>query len=134
MSVVIGAWFALAGGIALLAGLTGRHRVRRLRRSGEPVWAMIVSAPAGPDERPGRPARRSLIQFTAADGRVIERGCPAGGGGRLRPGQRVLVWPDPADPQDFLVYGREGGRANLAFMAAGAVLVLIGTALAALGP
>jgi hypothetical protein len=93
---------------------------------------MIVSAPAGPDEAPGRPARRALIQFTAADGRVIERSCPADG--RLRPGQRVLVWPDRTDPQDFIIYGREGGRANLAFMAAGVVLVLIGAALAALGP
>jgi hypothetical protein len=34
MAVVIGIWFALAGGLAVLAGLTGIHRAHRLRRRG----------------------------------------------------------------------------------------------------
>ena len=34
MLIVIGIWFALAGGLAALAGLTAMRRARRLRRAG----------------------------------------------------------------------------------------------------
>jgi len=36
MVIVIGVWFALAGGLAALAGLTAMRRARRLRRGGSP--------------------------------------------------------------------------------------------------
>jgi hypothetical protein len=42
MAVGIGLWFAFAGLVAALAGLTARGRVRRLRRSGRSAWAMVV--------------------------------------------------------------------------------------------
>jgi hypothetical protein len=41
----------------------------------------------------------------------------------------VLVWYDPADPQEVLVYGREGRIANRLFLAAGLVLIGVGIAL-----
>ncbi|HEX8007267.1 MAG TPA: DUF3592 domain-containing protein, partial [Trebonia sp.] len=48
----------------------------------------------------------------------------------LRPGQSVLVWYDPKDPMDVLVYGREGRLSDRMFVAAGVVLVLAGVAIA----
>ncbi len=39
----------------------------------------------------------------------------------------MLVWYDPGDPQDILVYGREGRLADRAFLATGLIFVLIGT-------
>ena len=59
MSILIGVWFAVAGGLAVLAGLTGMRRVRRLRRNGVATWAATVEPPARAGERedgsPGRP-------------------------------------------------------------------------------
>ena len=49
-------------------------------------------------------------------------------------GQKVLVWYDPADPQDVLVYGRDGRIADLGFVLAGTVFVLAGAAIAAIQP
>ena len=45
----------------------------------------------------------------------------------------MLVWYDPADPLDILVYGREGRASNLTFAIAGAVLMLAGVGIAAFG-
>jgi hypothetical protein len=50
----------------------------------------------------------------------------------LRPGQKVLVWYDPDDPQDVLVYGREGRVADPAFVIAGALFIVLGAGIAAL--
>jgi len=50
----------------------------------------------------------------------------------LAPGQKVLLWYDPADRQDVLVYGREGRLADWAFLAAGILFILAGAAIAAL--
>jgi hypothetical protein len=127
MLVVQGLVLALGGALAALAGLTGLARVRRLRRGGQAAWATIVPALRGEDE----PERISL-QFALADGRVIERP-----GGRrpartLAPGQKVLVWYDPADPDDVVTYGRAGRRGDLAFLAAGLVLIAAGLTMAAL--
>jgi len=129
MSVVIGFWFALAGGVAALAGLTAMRRVRQLRRRGSPAWAMAVPSPAAPDDHKGGAARRTLIQYPLADGRVLERICPASGlkAASLRPGEKVLIWYDPEDPQDILVYGREGRHANLAFLLSGLALIVAGS-------
>jgi Protein of unknown function (DUF3592) len=125
MLVVEGLVLALGGALAGLTGLTGLARVRRLRRGGQAAWATIVPALRGEDE----PERMSL-QFALADGRVIER--PGGQRPRrtLAPGQKVLVWYDPADPGDVVTYGREGRRTDLAFLAAGLVLIAVGLVLA----
>ena len=133
MTVVIGVWFALVGGVAVLAGLSGMHRVRRLRRSGLSAWAMAVpsTVPAG-DWMDGS-SRRTLIQYALPDGQVIERICPptARKAASMTPGQKVLVWYDPVDPLDVLVYGRQGRRVDQAFVAVGVLLVLIGAGIAA---
>src|SRR5215510_6372303 len=126
MLIVIGVWFALAGGLAALAGLTAMRHVRRLRRGGPPVWAAAL--PVSASEETGGSPGRTVIQYTLADGRVVERVSP--GSARkaavLRPGQKVLVWYDPDDPQDVLVYGREGRAADLAFVIAGALFIVLG--------
>ena len=77
--------------------------------------------------RAGTP-RELLIQYTLADGRVFERTTLASAGRKapLTPGQRVLVWYDPEDPDDVLVYGRWGRAIDRTFVAAGTVFVLIG--------
>ena len=130
MAIAIGIWFALAGGVAVLAGLAGRGRARRLRRSGLSAWATAVPAPPSA----GQPARRTMIQYALPDGQVMERLAPqpARRAAALQPGQRVLVWYDAADPDDVLVYGRDGRRADRAFTAAGLLLILAGAAIAAL--
>jgi hypothetical protein len=130
MAIAIGVWFALAGGVAALVGLAGMGRARRLRRSGLSAWATAVPAPPWS----GQPARRTMIQYALADGQVMERLSPqpARRAAALQPGQRVLVWYDAADPDDVLVCGRDGRRADRAFMAAGLLLILAGAAIAAL--
>jgi len=135
MLIVIGVWFALAGGVAALAGLTGMRRARRLRRGGSPVWAVALPGPVSVGEEPGGSPGRTVIQYTLADGRVVER--PSPGSARkaamLRPGQKVLVWYDPDDPQDVLVYGREGRAADLVFVITGALFIALGAGIAAIG-
>jgi hypothetical protein len=111
------------------------RRARRLRRCGSPVWALAVPGPASVDQRPGGPPGRTLLQYTLADGRVVERISPrpTRKTASLRPGQQVLVWYDPEDPQDVLVCGREGMGADLVFVTVGAILILAGAGIAALG-
>jgi hypothetical protein len=134
MLIVIGVWFALAGGLAALAGLTGMRRARRLRRGGSPVWAVALPRPVSMDEGAGGSPGRTVIQYTLADGRVVERVSPGSArkAAMLRPGQKVLVWYDPDDPQDVLVYGREGRVADLAFVIAGALFIVLGVGIAAI--
>ena len=131
MSIVIGIWFAVAGGLAVLAGLTGMRRVRRLRRDGVATWAALEEPPARAGEPLDGSAGPALIRYTLPDGRVIKRIAPAPGKtASLRPGQKVLVWYDPDDPQDIMVYGREGRFTDRAFLAAGLIFALIGTGMA----
>ena len=135
MLIVIGSWFALAGGLAALAGLTAMRRVRRLRRAGSPVWAVALPRPVSAAEEAGGSPGQTMIQYTLTDGRVVER--PSPGSARkaamLRPGQKVLVWYDPDDHQDVLVYGREGRAADLAFVIVGALFIVFGLGIVALG-
>ena len=70
-----------------------------------------------------------------ADGRVIERpgGRRPGRTSALAPGQRVLVWYDPANPDDVLTYGRTGRRSDWTFLAAGLLLIVAGAVIAVIG-
>jgi Protein of unknown function (DUF3592) len=135
MAVVIGLWFALAGGVAALAGLSARQRARRLRRNGLSAWATAVPAQFPDDEQPAKSASPTMIQYTLADGQVMERASPrpARKSASLRPGQKVLVWYQPRDPQDVLVYGQEGRLADWAFLLIGVLFIFIGIAIAAFG-
>jgi len=130
MTVVIGLCLALPGGVAALAGFTARRRVLRLRRSGEPAWAMIVPLPTAPDEQ--RSPRRNLIQYPLADGRVIEQLCPRPIRKAAWPavGQKVPVWYDRADPTDVLINGWDGRYADRAFLAVGVFFVVVGLGIA----
>ena len=141
MSVIYGVWFALAGGVAVLAGWSGMHRRRRLRRDGMTAWAMIVPSPSPPssaadaDQPSRKSSRRIMVQFALDDGGVIERACTqrARKSDALKPGQLVLVWYDPADPGEVLVYGRSGRQADRVFLVAGLLFVLLGVGVAVIG-
>jgi hypothetical protein len=135
MLIMIGILLAVPGGLAVLAGLSGMHRVRRLRRGGVATWALTVTPPESADPQSAGSPHQQLIQYTLADGRVLERATPAPArrSASLRPGQKVLVWYDPEDPSDVLVYGRWGRAADGAFVIAGALFVLIGAGIAVFG-
>jgi hypothetical protein len=128
MSIVIGVWFALTGLVAVLPWLGGMSRRHRLRGAGRSAWATVVPTVPGPGEAGPLPARRVSVQFTLDDGRIIER--PSPGSARkssaLNPGQKVLVWYDPADPGDILVYGRDGRVSEEVLLLTGLVLITIG--------
>jgi hypothetical protein len=99
---------------------------------------MAVAPPVAQDAADGTAQAqrtRTLIQFSLADGRVIEQGYPGSlrNARRLKPGQQVVVWYDPEDPRDVLVYGRSTRVADSAFMAAGTFFILAGLLIAALG-
>jgi len=138
MAIALGVWFAIAGVVGAIVGLAGRQRVRRLRRYGVKAWAVAVPQPAtdgerADEERPGE--RRVALQYRLADGRVLDKFAPgAAGKAALRPGQSVLIWYDPADPFDILVYGRDGRASDLVFMAAGAAFMLAGVGIAVFVP
>src|SRR5262245_33587113 len=119
MTTVLGIWFALAGVIAVIAGLSGMRRVRRLRRDGAQAWAVVVPS------HPADGEREVALQYTLPDGRVLEEHS-ANGIEPLLPGERVLIWYDPADPLDVLVRGRETRAADLVFVLVGAALVAAG--------
>jgi hypothetical protein len=135
MMVLTGVWFALAGALAVLAGLSARWRARRLRRHGLSVWATAVPVPAAVDGEPAGATPRTMLGYTLPDGRVLEQLAPARvrKPGALRPGQQVLVWYHPEDPQDILVYGRDGRLGDRALVITGVLVMLIGIALAAAG-
>lgn len=134
MLIVLGVWVAIAGGVAALAGLSG---MRRLRRDGVAVWAVPVTEPVPAGQRSeDEPSPRMLLQYSLADGRVLERSARARvtRSAPLRPGEPVLIWYDPRDPDDVLIYGRWGRVCDRAFVTAGTLLILVGAAIAAFGP
>jgi uncharacterized protein DUF3592 len=135
MQILVGLLLALPGGLAVLAGLSGMHRVRRLRREGVAAWAVTVTLPGPSDDRSDGSARQQVLQYTLADGRVLEHvaRAPARRPGSPGGSRKVLVWYDPEDPSDVLVYGRWGRFADRAFVAAGALFILIGAGLALFG-
>jgi hypothetical protein len=136
MLIILGIWLAIAGGVAALAGLSAMRRVRRLRRDGVATWALPVTEPVPEDQPSPGPAQRMLLQYSLEDGRVIERSARARvtKSAPLRPGEPVLIWHDPRDPGDVLIYGRWGRVFDRAFVTAGTLLILLGAAMAMFGP
>jgi hypothetical protein len=94
---------------------------------------MAVRPPATPDQEPGGSGGPLLIRYTLADGRVMERITPQPARKQpgLRAGQPVLVWYNPEDPDEVLVYGRETRAADRGFLIAGVIFMLLGAGLAA---
>ena len=126
MAVAIGAWIAFAGALALIVGLSARRRARRLIRDGIKVWAEAVGPPL--------PDGWVRLQYTLPDGRVLERSARARRAAPLAPGQKVLLWYDPDDPAEVLIFGRDGRAADLTIAAIGVVFLVAGVAIAVLGP
>jgi len=133
--MVFGIWAAVAGGVAALAGLSGLRRVRRLRRDGVTAWALAVPAPGPAGGQPAGPDGRLRLRYTLADGRVVERIGPAPRRkpATPRPGDKVLIWYNPADPDDVLVYGHWGRSSDRVFLTTGLLLIAAGTAIAMSG-
>jgi len=129
MSVVLGIWVILAGGIAALAGVSGARRAYWLRHYGQTAWATIVPASATDDDD-GWPRQR-LLRYALTDGRVLERFAPERA--HTRPGAKVLVWYDPAAPDDVLVFGRSPINSDVVFIGIGVALMLVGAAIAGIG-
>ena len=139
MAVAVGVWIALAGALAVLVGLSARRRVRRLRDSGVKVWAMAVPHPAPGNSPSGNSpdpdgSEQVMLQYTLTDGRVLERPVTASRARPLTPGQKVLIWYNPDDPADVLVYGRDARKSDVTFIAVGLAFILAGSILAILAP
>jgi predicted RNA-binding Zn ribbon-like protein len=127
MPVAIGVWFGIVGALVALAGLTSRQRARRLWRDGVSVWATVVPAPAS--DVPGS----TYAQYALPDGRVLERPIPSRAV-PLHPGEKVLIWYDPADPGEMLVRGRDTRVSDGVFMLSGALLILVATGIGVFAP
>jgi Protein of unknown function (DUF3592)/Mu transposase, C-terminal len=125
---------ALAGALALLVGASARRRVRRLKREGIKVWAEAIHRPPPDgeqsDARQYDSGQQVTLQYTLEDGRVLERSARTRRGAPLAPGQKVLIWYDPHDPAEVLVYGRDGRDSDLAFIVIGLIFVLAGAVIA----
>ena len=126
---------AIAGAVAVLAGLSGLRRVRRLRRSGERTWALPVIEPAAEDQPPSGSPQRMPASVHAGRRRVLERSARAQArkSVSLRPGEPVLVWYDPRDPDDILIYGRWGRVSDRVSVTGGTMFVVLGAAMAIIG-
>jgi hypothetical protein len=127
MATAVGIWMALSGVVPTLAGLTSLRRARRLRRRGVQAWAAAV-----PDSS-SNGDRGTVLQYRLPDGRTFEQP-GAGKTAALLPGERVLIWYDPADPQDILVQGHDGRVSDVVFVIAGAALVAAGAVLGIAAP
>ncbi|MEV5281062.1 DUF3592 domain-containing protein [Streptomyces sp. NPDC051994] len=124
MLFILAAFTVLGGLVAVLAGAYGLRETRRVEAAGALAWALVKPAPQG--------AVRPLLQYATADGRVLELPSPVPPSHRapLPPGSSVRVSYDPADPRTVVLLGRERTAVDRAFMVSGAVIVLLGPALA----
>ncbi|MFD7908494.1 DUF3592 domain-containing protein [Kitasatospora sp. NPDC059722] len=120
----------LGGVVAYLAGVVGLREVRRLRRVGVPVRALVRERVPTPEDRVSPP--RPLLQFETEDGRVVEVFSPVPSTRRhpLPDGGHVPLRYDPADPRQVLVEGRERRPLEYGFIALGLSMVLIALVLA----
>lgn len=118
---MIGVWFGLAGGLAVLVALAARHRAWRLRRHGVMVWGTAVP---GPD--------RTVIRYAMPDGACLEHATrqPLRRSRAFLPGQEVLVWYDPSDPRESLVFGGDGRTSDRVLLTVGLVVLAAGVVLA----
>ena len=128
MAVAIGVWIAFAGALALLVGMSARRRVRQLRKDGIKVWGEYFHRPLPDDEQ------QVMLQYTLTDGRVLERRARPRRAASLAPGQKVLIWYNPDDPVEVLVYGRDGRTSDLVFIGIGLAFLLTGVAIAIFAP
>jgi hypothetical protein len=132
MLVITGVRLSVLGVLAAIAGLADSRRVQRLRGTDVMDWATVVRSASGPGDRPDQPSP-ATIQFALADGRVVEQILPRSGRAAApKSGQKILVWYDPADPADVLVYGRFGTHIDRIFIVGGCILLVAGAAIAAL--
>jgi hypothetical protein len=94
MVILIGIWLAVGGGVAGLAGLSGIRHFRRLRRYGVRTWAMVVPRPRSEDDGASGQSGRTLIQYSLANGQVLEQYAPrpVRKSAALRQGQMVVIW------------------------------------------
>ncbi|MFJ8475235.1 DUF3592 domain-containing protein [Kitasatospora sp. NPDC094011] len=120
---------ALGGVVAYLAGVVGLRDLRRMRRVGVPVQALVRARVPAPEDRALPP--RPLLQFETEDGRVVEVFSPVPSTTRhpLPDGGYVPVRYDPADPRQVVVEGRERRRLEYAFAALGLLMLLVSVTL-----
>ncbi|MFJ4712392.1 DUF3592 domain-containing protein [Streptomyces sp. NPDC088785] len=122
--IVLAAFTALGGLVALLAGAYGLRRTRRVRTAGNVTEALVKPPQPGSD--------RPLLQFATGDGRVVEVVSPVPAGKRLplAAGGVVRIAYDTDDPRETVLLGGERPGVDRTFMIAGAVVVLAGMVLA----
>jgi Protein of unknown function (DUF3592) len=125
VSIEIAIWLVAVGALAAVVGLTGLRNAQRLREVGRSAWGLVVAGPADSE-----PPRCAVIQYALPDGRLLQRSClqPARRSAVMRPGERVLLWYDPADPGEVVVHRRDGHRSDWAFFAVGMAFILLGAA------
>lgn len=133
MATVLGVWLALAGAVAALVGLAGMRRIRRLRQHGVKTWATAARRSRGEAARADGEPEPVVLEYTLPNGQVLEN-FAARHTASLAPGQRVLIWYDPADPLDVLVYGRRAWTLDVAFAAAGTALVICAVVIGVFAP
>jgi hypothetical protein len=125
MAAVLGIWIGLTGVLALLVGLTSMRRLRQLRRRGVRAWAVA-------ERLPGEQHLMAL-RYTLPDQRALVK-VVTGKAAAVLPGERVLIWYDPADPGDVLVHGRQRRVPGLALLVTGALFVAGGAVIGILAP
>jgi hypothetical protein len=125
--VTMAGFTVVSGAVALLTGIAGLRTIRRLRRVGVEVRAMVKRVgPAAEDER-----ARPVLQYVTQDGRVMEVASPAPASKRhpLADGSLVLVRYDPVDPRELLLHGHERTTPEYVMVGTGAAFVLLGIGL-----
>lgn len=128
---VLAAIAAFGGLLAVLAGAYGLHQARRVRRTGVRVEALVKGPPVDASDELVLP--RPLLQFVTEDDRVMEVVCPVAPTRRrpLNAGDHVLVLYDPADPRAVVVHDLERTGLDRAFIAGGALAMLLSLTLLA---
>ncbi|MGW3743310.1 hypothetical protein ACWD62_22565 [Streptomyces sp. NPDC005146] len=120
---------AFGGMFAVLVGAYGLRQARRVSETGVGVQALVKRHPG--EAREESAPLRPLLQFVTEDDRVMEVVCPVPST-RRRPfsdGDNVHVSYDPTDPRNVVVHGRERLGPDRAFIAGGALVVLLSVTL-----
>ncbi len=133
---VTGAVFAGVGVLLFVAGVAITRANRRFARGAARAPGQITGVrweavgPQGDATMTGFPE----LRFTLPDGRVVETVARSGTTGQaMREGQAVTVLYDPADPARAQVGKGAATMVGVAFLAIGAIAVLLGAALIAAG-